>query len=155
MVDAIFKEIGYKVNQLANTYEYNSDNRKDTLIEIAFDAYLMFYFFDNLTFFIENYCQPNEEYEPLKIIEFLLENDGINHFDYNRMYNGLTGMTKVEVEKESKEILSIRNKNENKVLTILTNEQWSCAGCTYLNEPDKTTCALCNSAKNLPNATFY
>ena len=85
LVDALFKEIGYKLNQNIDTYEYdfNANNeQKKVLIEIAFDSYLNFHFYDNLI----NYLNFKNESDPLKIIELLLQNE----INFNQIYNSKT-----------------------------------------------------------------
>ena len=129
------------------------------LVEIAFDSYLNYYFFDNVV----NYLNAKNEQEPLKIIEYLLENEGVNHFIYDDIYKNIHmegNSERIALSDENlNTILQVNrdnrpNSGNNTILTILTNEQWSCCSCTYLNEPETPTCVMCHTAKNLPNATF-
>ena len=164
--------MGYKSNANAHTYEFDSftsQEQKKDLIEIAFDSYLNFYFYDNVL----NYLNQTSDPKPLKVIEFLLGNKGVGNFDSDKIYKCLNdndnckneNQLKLSSKEESKNnsltkkasdfLFTHNTKSDNTIVTtILTNDQWSCAICTYLNEPNGTTCSMCHTAKNLPNATF-
>jgi hypothetical protein len=85
----------------------------------------------------------------LKSIELFLQ----NKINFDQIYKCLN-VKFDKIESSTKVVTRNYNSSSSVITTILSNEQWSCASCTYLNEPNSTYCSLCHTAKNLPNATF-
>lgn len=49
---------------------------------------------------------------------------------------------------------AVINYNRTNSTKILTNEQWSCESCTFLNDYDKNICAICSRYKESKQVTY-
>ena len=124
--------------------EYRIINFKTTqtqsvmeLIEQAFDFYLMREFFA----YVIKYLKNEINLKASLFIEFIIEN----------------------ADWTIEDLIKLKDMNRNDANTsddeILTNEQWSCFKCTFLNDIDFKLCVMCSNPKGFlnfeKNSIFY
>ena len=131
------------MNKISNL-EYRITNFKTTqtqsvmeLIEQAFDFYLIREFFA----YVIKYLKNEIDLKASLFIEFIIEN----------------------ADWTIEDLIKLKDMNRNDANTsddeILTNEQWSCFKCTFLNDIDFKLCVMCSNPKGFlnpeKNSIFY
>lgn len=131
------------MNKISNL-EYRITNFKTTqtqsvmeLIEQAFDFYLIREFFA----YVIKYLKNEIDLKASLFIEFIIEN----------------------ADWTMEDLIKLKDMNRNDANTsddeILTNEQWSCFKCTFLNDIDFKLCVMCSNPKGFlnpeKNSIFY
>lgn len=110
-------------------------------MQSAFDCFVSQIYFK----FIENFIKNFKNDADLKLVNIM---DEISHFG--------SSWTTEQSEHDLLDYLEAKF-HKSAQTPIFTRLQWSCVKCTFLNDPDLNTCAMCMNPKGFEfkNIIFY
>ena len=115
---------------------------KENLLKLSFDCFIIKVYIQ----FVIDFLNQNKdiEFKPTQIVNFTCNTINWSNQDL------------IEHLKALNVTSSINENNEwNESDEILTNQQWSCVKCTFLNDYDLNNCALCNNPKDFDVKTIF
>ncbi len=148
-----FKEIGFDIDQ-SDYIEYKSgSSNRQQLLNFFYDCYLLMSVFNAITNFnrldMSVHCQTSSH---CHILEYLLKSNTDTTFNranlmvYLKRANLVQPSGLVRVDDERIDVVPAVDVNCADY-DILTDEQWSCGKCTFLNDPDQRYCVMCKCHK--------